>query len=82
MHRHGPSCLEGPVTWTRDWWNPEETMTPERSQASEKQPENKAPEESLRSELVERIRREIAEGTYETAEKWEIALQRLFEDLS
>jgi hypothetical protein len=30
---------------------------------------------------VIRIRRQIAEGTYETPEKWEQALDRLLEDL-
>jgi hypothetical protein len=37
--------------------------------------------ESIRQDLVERIRREIAEGTYETPEKWEEALTRLFQAL-
>ena len=32
----------------------------------------------IRRELVERIRREIAAGTYETPDKWEAALGRLF----
>jgi hypothetical protein len=81
MHRHGPSCLEGPVTWTRDWWYPEEDMTPELPPASEQRTDKIAPEQPFRSELVERVRREIAEGTYETPEKWDIALQRLFEKL-
>jgi hypothetical protein len=31
--------------------------------------------------LVERVRKEIAGGVYETAEKWEIALGRLVEQL-
>jgi hypothetical protein len=31
----------------------------------------------FRAALVERIRREIAAGTYETPEKWEAALERL-----
>jgi negative regulator of flagellin synthesis FlgM len=35
----------------------------------------------IRRELIERIRREIAAGTYETPEKWEIALQRLLQRL-
>jgi negative regulator of flagellin synthesis FlgM len=44
--------------------------------------ENPSPEEPLfRAALVERIRREIAAGTYETPEKWEIALDRLLERL-
>jgi hypothetical protein len=45
----------------------------------------KAPHEAegdaIRLELVERIRHEIAEGTYETPEKWQAALDRLARDL-
>jgi hypothetical protein len=37
------------------------------------------PEE--RRQLVFRVRREIAEGVYETPEKWELALDRLFESV-
>ena len=37
--------------------------------------------EDIRSDLVERVRREIAAGVYETPEKWDIALQRLLERL-
>jgi hypothetical protein len=35
----------------------------------------------LRWDLVVRIRREIEEGTYETPDKWALALARLQEDL-
>jgi hypothetical protein len=38
-----------------------------------------APE--IRSGLVQRIRREIAEGRYETPDKWEAALGLLFQQL-
>ena len=38
-------------------------------------------EPELRTELVRRIRREIAAGTYDTPEKWEEAIQRLQERL-
>jgi hypothetical protein len=31
----------------------------------------------IRAELVERLRREIADGTYDTPEKWALALDRL-----
>jgi hypothetical protein len=34
-----------------------------------------------RPELVERVRAEIAAGTYDTPEKWEIALDRLLHDV-
>ena len=35
----------------------------------------------VRSELVERVKAEIAAGTYETPERLEIAVQRLMEEL-
>ena len=71
MHTHSPSCLEGPVSGTREWWR---TVVDNA--------ENLSPEEPLfRAALVERIRREIAAGTYDTPEKWEIALDRLLERL-
>ena len=37
---------------------------------------------SIRLELVERVRREIADGTYDTQEKWEAALDKLLEHLA
>ncbi len=35
----------------------------------------------VRTELVERVKDEIATGTYETSERLEIAIDRLMEDL-
>jgi hypothetical protein len=40
-----------------------------------------ASSEEVRHDLVERVRREIAEGVYDTDEKWRIALERLFDRL-
>lgn len=37
--------------------------------------------EEFRCDLVARVRRAIADGTYDTPEKWEAALDRLAEDL-
>jgi anti-sigma28 factor (negative regulator of flagellin synthesis) len=37
--------------------------------------------QDVRTELVERIRQEIAAGIYETPEKWAVALERLQEQL-
>jgi hypothetical protein len=68
MFRHGPSCLEGPVSRTLCRW-------------SGKEPESSGGPSQIRTELVERIRREIAEGRYETAEKWDAALELLFQRL-
>lgn len=84
MFRHGPSCLVGPVRRDPDWWAPDtEAASPEATStmeppASQPRPE---PDRPIRKELVERVRREIAEGTYDTPEKWEIALDRLFKRL-
>jgi len=73
MYRHMPTCLEGPVSHNRLHWlfNP----------PAEDDTEVSAPSEGIRKGLVERVRREIAEGTYDTPEKWQAALDRLAEDL-
>jgi hypothetical protein len=62
MYRHGATCLTGPVSAARDWW----FATPAETEGC------------IRHELVARVRREIAAGTYETADKLETALARLF----
>jgi anti-sigma28 factor (negative regulator of flagellin synthesis) len=38
--------------------------------------------EEFRHDLVARLRRQIADGVYETPEKWEAALDRLAEELA
>jgi len=38
-------------------------------------------DETIRPELVQRIRDEIAAGTYDSPEKWEAALDRLLNRL-
>jgi hypothetical protein len=37
--------------------------------------------ETFRCDLVARVRRQIADGVYETPEKWEAALDRLADEL-
>ena len=85
MYTHGSSCLEGPVSRNRIWWT---SLTPDLAtnltladlealgmdKSREKSPVSEQP---IRTELVERIRREIAAGVYETPEKFAIALDRL-----
>jgi hypothetical protein len=61
MHAHGPSCLPGPITRDPDCWS-----VPAEADSP-----------PIRHALVERVRREIAEGTYDTPEKLEAALARL-----
>ncbi len=78
MNTHSPSCLPGPVNRSRSWWQTPPTNRMER-------PNPDRPEEGsmIRRTLVERVRREIAAGTYDTPEKFEAALDRLlssFED--
>jgi len=67
MFRHGPSCLDGPVSRAIRGWSGKDISANSSLEPSE-----------IRADLVERIRREIAEGRYETAEKWEAALDLLF----
>ena len=43
--------------------------------------QQQAESEPIREELVARIRAEIAQGTYETAEKLQIAFERMLEDV-
>jgi hypothetical protein len=70
MHRHSPTHLGGPISRSRPVWR--------------RRPKSAAggPDPNIRQELVERIRREIAEGVYDTPEKWEQALDRLWEELN
>jgi anti-sigma28 factor (negative regulator of flagellin synthesis) len=70
MLQHKPSCLSGPVSKTRRSWN----------NGADK-PRPPRDESTIRAELVERVRREIAEGTYDTPEKMAIALDRLLNRL-
>jgi hypothetical protein len=69
MHNHGPNCLEGPLSRGRRCW----TRATGRAKRAAAAP--------IRHELVERVRREIAAGNYETPEKWEAALDRLYNQL-
>jgi len=71
MYVHGTTCLEGPVSDSRNWWSPEEDLrAPEREES-----------DAIRHDLVARVRREIAAGEYDTPEKMEIAVARLLQRL-
>jgi hypothetical protein len=74
MKTHSPTGLEGPVTAARPWWH-------RAARAQEKLAQDPAPEPLFRAGLVEEVRRQIAAGTYDTAEKWETALTRLLQRL-
>ena len=71
MNAHGPSCLPGPITRDPDWWSvPADADSLPLTDAG-----------PIRQPLVDRVRREIAEGTYDTPEKFEAALERLLRRL-
>jgi hypothetical protein len=73
MQTHKSKRLAGPLSGSRPWWrlpdSPASTST------------NNKKETMFRAALVEQIRHEIAQGTYDTPEKWEAALDRLCDRL-
>jgi len=91
MHIHGPDLLQGPVSRHRDWWDSTEfdsieamLNTPQRRESTalkEAKTKRPKPDAPIRTELVQRIKKEIADGTYDTPEKWEAALDRMIGDL-
>lgn len=85
MHSHGTSVLRSPVTRKRNvWsdWSPSRNTSRSRefSTMSDRS-EKPSYEADIRTELVQRVRREIAAGVYDTPDKWEAALDRLLERL-
>jgi hypothetical protein len=88
MHEHGPDELLGPVRGTAAWWRgtgaPPELLdegTPIQTKTSKKRKKPGKDAKPMRTELVERVRQEIAAGTYDTQEKWEAALECLLDRL-
>ena len=67
MYRHMSTCPQVPVPHNRLACL---FAAPQETEA-----------DNIRLDLVERVRGEIAEGTYETPEKWEAALAGLARDL-
>jgi hypothetical protein len=83
MHVHPSTCLEGPVSGARDWWREFDAPVPVDASGPVVVPEKPAPDDDppFRADLVARIRRQIAEGTYGTEEQLEQALERLLKRL-
>ncbi len=69
MQTHLSSRLSGPIRCQPEWW----------LQVSDSVPDLTDPD--IRAGLVRRVRREIADGTYDTPEKMELALRRLLEEV-
>jgi hypothetical protein len=85
-YHQGTSVLSGPITRSRPWWSEgefgEQDAAANTSLTVSPKPTNSGmSDRPIRHELVERIRREIANGTYESPEKWHAALQRLLQRL-
>src|SRR5436305_1247759 len=76
MQTHLSGCYKGPFTRDRNWW-------PRAAEELENSPESvpSLDDPNIRADLVRRVRREIAAGTYDTPEKWEAALDRLLDRL-
>ena len=75
MNVHGPTFLEGPVSRSRSWWRSN------LDEFSAVEPVLQKPVNGIRTDLVDRVRRELADGTYETEDKLELALAKLFQSL-
>jgi hypothetical protein len=69
MYRHVPICLHEP---TAPAWLVPPSEAPENTEPLRAE----APAD-IRQDLVDRVRSQIAAGTYETPEKWQVALARL-----
>jgi hypothetical protein len=76
MHCYGPDSSEGPVSFvtrTMAARSRKPRRTPEEEEVRNRKP--------IRIDLVERIRQELAAGTYLTPEKWEAAMESLLSSL-
>jgi anti-sigma28 factor (negative regulator of flagellin synthesis) len=73
MFCNGSEFLEGPASDANDFHRIPEQPGRKRMSSRKSAP--------IRIELVERVRRQIANGTYETPEKLEKALGRMFDQL-
>jgi hypothetical protein len=86
MVKHAPKRLEGPIIGTTSWWKElgdatvaEIDPTPRQRRKARRNAERE--DKPIRFDLVNRIRKEIAQGTYDTPERWEAALDRLADTL-
>ena len=71
MFKHGPSTISGTVSRTGKKWKSQPKAVAKRKNEG-------AP---IRQDLVSRVRQEIAAGTYDTPEKFELALDKMLGEL-
>ena len=77
MYRHGPSCRGAfPARPRVRWKKSRPAMTLRKMQQNTPAAADDPP---IRTELVRRVRQAIADGVYETPEKWLGALERLMD---
>jgi hypothetical protein len=90
MHSHQASCLRGPISRSRKRWSSaadscdppgSERLAGVPAPASSSNDVPSLTDPDIRRDLVERVRRQIAEGTYDTPEKWQAALDKLLNEL-
>jgi len=82
MYRHASTCLVGPMKrlYGLGKENPAENSLDVESPSARENPSNRKIR-GIRQKLVSRVRAEIAAGTYDTPEKFEIALERMLNQL-
>jgi hypothetical protein len=83
MFRHGATCPANLVSKARIWWIAPavDDVTAADMALTAFPSATVLPEEDIRHDLVARVRREIAEGIYDTPDKWEAACQKLLDVL-
>lgn len=79
MQHHGPNGMGGPLRGTSVWWHGRNDEAEPNAKIDNEPPED---DPTIRMELVERVRREIAAGDYDTPARWEAALDRLLDRLN
>lgn len=82
MHQHGPDPLAGPLRGTSAWWHsqspPPDPPAPDEDAAPRAR---KRGPRKIRTELVARVKAEIAAGAYDTPERFQAALERMMEQI-
>jgi len=76
MIRQGSTCRKGLVQGSQAWESKDASRSA-RSRVAIGGSDSAAPDGGIRVDLVARVRKEIADGTYDTPEKLEAALERL-----
>jgi hypothetical protein len=81
MQTHRCSCLDGPTSRFRGWGQGNSDAPHHTGEFPDLREVAGDDDPDFRADLVARVRREIADGTYDTEEKFEIALGCLLRHL-